>query len=257
MLIRLVRNVMIAPVGYYEERLISSIVSTHPKKLYLIRSKDAYTAVTDVITDSIKKRLPKYIQIDDKIRVDFTKIQDIYDTFVSLIKKEKSVPDTTIFLDVTSAPRICNFAATHLGQLFDITITYVGSQRNQEPIGNVNKFLKEKESSITDPGLEPRHYKTHYRELDADETKLLFTLRKKDYDSINSLISDVDKSALNSKGMISSKRQRYWSRVINRLETYQILELTESEGKKKKVCLTDIGEGLSEGLYKSQKIPEY
>jgi hypothetical protein len=236
---------MIAPVGYYEERLLSSIVSVGPEKLYLIKSTGDYSRVTDIVVDSLIKRLPQYMNKDVVSRINFTDISKIYECFVKIIIKEMEIGDVDLFIDVTSAPRLSTFAATHLGQLFDITITYTGSALDPTKIKNANKFLDERQSARDNKGIKPLHYKTHFRSIEEDEMKLLLLIRRQDYDSINELIADSEGVR---KGKITIAKQRYWSRIINRLESYQLIELREINGKKKRVCITPIGRGLSLGL---------
>src|SRR5207245_5356433 len=141
--------------------------------LYLIKSNDAYTKVTKVIVDSLKERLPKLLEIDESYVVNFAEISKIYETFVEIIRKEKSIGDTELYIDVTSAPRLSTLAAYHLGELFDITIIYTGSQINREPIDDPDTFLKERKKARDDPGIKSRYYRTHFRELEPLEKKLL------------------------------------------------------------------------------------
>lgn len=245
------RKVLIAPVGYYEERLFSSIMSIGPDTVYLLKGDDAYKKVTEIIVKSLNNRLPKYVKINDERKVNFSDVVDIYKNFVEIIKLEENKDDNVqIFVDVTSAPRLSTFAATHLGQLFNIVITYTGSQVNLTPIDDADDFLAKKQDARKDHGIKPRQYKTHYRSLDVDEKNLLLTLvSNKKFNSINELMCILEKT---KKEKITSKRQKHWSRIINRLETYQILETIELDGNKKSVSLTDVGMGISKGLFASK-----
>ena len=257
-MVELPRKVLVAPVGWYENRLLKSIVTIRPDKVYLIRAKEGkFREVTEHYVNSMKKKLSVFqdlnvFSIDESEMADFHDIRDVYRCFVRIIEKERlQGKPAEIILDVTSTTKDGALAASLVGQLYDVTISYVPAKEKYEWQDlQLKDILEELKSGAEDPGNECLQYKMKSSPLDE---KFLIALRKA-YNHPSSSIGNLTEEILKEYGTKKTKAasRRYWGRIYHKLEKDQLVEI-EMQNKKTVVMLTDIGKALVEGVLESQK----
>jgi len=246
----LARTVLIAPVGYYENRLWASIFRSGAEKVYLVKSEGPLKKITDYLADSLRSKLGPCAQVIDLETADFSNLSSVYKTFVKIVARELSTTENTkVIIDITSTTKEAAIAATLISQLFDVTISYVPRKEKLKWIASYRSpeaFLEEKKVDREDQGAGYLQYRIKASPLGDDEITALKTVHMKDFDSMNDLINYIGEV---KKSPTDSAFQKYWSRVIHRLRDRGLLE-TVGETKAKQVRLTEIGSGLIEGIVK-------
>ena len=257
-MIKLSRKILVAPVGWYENRLLKSIVTIRPDKVYLIMAKEGkFREVTEHYLNSMKKKLSVFqdlnvFSIDESETADFHDVTDVYRCFVRIIEKERlEEKPAEIILDVTSTTKDGALAASLVGQLYDITISYVPSKEKYEWQDlQLKEILKNLKSGAEDPGNECLQYKIKFSPLDE---KPRIALRKA-YDYPSSSIGKLTEEILKESGKEKTKAtfRRYWGRIYHKLEEDQLVEIRK-RNKKTEVVLTPIGKALVEGILKGRE----
>lgn len=149
-------------------------------------------------------------------------------------------------MDVTSGTKEAAIAASLLGELYDITISYVPPKAKLEKMKG--RDLKEQidmiKSEAEDPGQEPLYYRVPYSPLEKDEVLFLNKAYQKDYKSIADVVEEV---ARETKKKITPAFRRYWTRVASKLESAGLIETVSVNKKAKRPSLTIAGKGLIRG----------
>jgi hypothetical protein len=142
-------------------------------------------------------------------------------------------------------------AASLVGQLYDITITYVPPKQKYEWEGRKLKdILEDLNVGAEDPGSDFLEYKMRSSALGEES----MTALTKAHQCPSSSIGVLTEKILKELGIKKSKEasRKYWGRVYHRLETDQLVEIELKENKTE-VNLTSIGEALVNGFLEAKK----
>jgi hypothetical protein len=251
-------KILVAPIGWYEKRLLKSIVTVRPDKVYLIKAKNGkFREITDHYLLSVKEKLKVFqdlgvFAINDDEAADFGDVSDVYRCLVKIIEKEKADSRPfKIILDVTSTTKDGALAASLVGQLYDITIAYVPPKRKYEWEGRQLKdILEDLSAGADDPGSDYLEYKMRSSTLDKESMIALTKAHQYPSSSIGILTEKI----LKELGLRKSKEasRKYWGRVYHRLETDKLVEIELKENRTE-VNLTSIGKALVIGFLEAKK----
>jgi hypothetical protein len=214
-------KVLIVPLGDYEIGLSSSILHSGADRVYLIKSSNSqYKQLTEEVASRIIKRYGDLIDFKDGGATDFTNIPDVYRAITKLVFLEKKAEKS---IDLSSTTNETVIATFNMSQLYNLSL-----------------FNFQKESGKRIKFDLPR---PPYSGFSDDEILLLGEI----YDSMG---KDPMKSFVKRKG---DKSQRYWIRLLHRLEARRLIDL-ERSGKMKKVSIRPEGSGTLEGYREAKTI---
>ena len=255
------RTVLIAPVGWYLNRLLTSIYRAGADQTYLIKGKaneektsEIYAKVTERVSQKVIEKLPlnvrQHIAIEE---ADFYDFRDVYKTFVKIINMERMrYPKSKVIIDVTSTTKIGDLAAAMVGKIYDVTISYVfpKAKRKFEEPKDVEALLKEWKSEVDDPG--GRYFKYDITPLLIEEqwVDVLQVVYDHPHEPIGRLIGRIEERIKTRKSTSASRR--YWGRVLDKLQSRGLVEFTR-ERKEVTVSTTDAGLALVEGIKDARK----
>lgn len=248
------RTVLIAPVGWYEKRLLSSIYKSAADKIYLIRGKNGpYEAITNSVAQRLKKTLPPSLDVNIEEMVDFRVYTDILSTFTKIIEIERKVDkQTKIIVDVTSSTKDGVIAASLIARLYDVNLSYIprgeveewATQLGKKPPEEIlDEDLKE---DVNDPGGKYIQYRVI--SVPIFEERWIIPLRKL-YEGgglpMRKLVKKIVKETGEKRKISASNR--YWGRVLHRLKDELLVEMSKVN-KETFVKLSDVGRSLVEGM---------
>lgn len=253
MSIKLPKTTMIAPVGWYRERLWSSIYHTGPDRIYFIVGKDgAVRGITEEISDKLSERLPA---IEPKMdAADFHDYRDVFRVFTKIIEHErKKDPDALLIIDVTSSTKDGVIATSLLSQLYNIQVTYVPPKEKLkwiDPSKTAAELLLQEpfKSEASDPGAGFFVYPLRANGLESNNILALETAYDSKKVPMKNLVEDLKKR----KRDLS---RRYWVRQYDKLETLMLVEI-DRNSRELNVSVSEIGAALVEGIKESKTLKD-
>jgi hypothetical protein len=245
--------VLIAPIGYYQNRLAKSILRSAADKVYLIKAEgpELLKKYTADVADEFKKRYGKMLTINDEESADFQNAMKVYKVFAKIIETEKLVDlNSEFIIDSTSTTMPGHIAASLIAQLYDLKISYVYPQEKLSRLNSLrmDDFLRETEVERLDPGGEYLQYKLKTAPFGEEETMILERMSQKEYDSIRSLVSAIGREA---QRVSPGATKKYWGRIVHELQDLGLVEL--SGERRKSPRLTGRGQKLVEGIMKARE----
>jgi len=246
--------VLIAPVGWYEKRLLASIYRSGADTIYLISGKNGpYEAITTTVAKRLKQTLPPALEVDIENKADFRVYTDIISTFTKIIEMErKKDKKTRITVDLTSSTKDGVIATSLLARLYDLNMSYIPRGKLEEWTKQLGKEKPEKvlDEVLKDDANDPGGKYIQYRVTTVPvlEERWIIPLRKL-YESrglpMQKLIQEIVKETGEERKISAS--QRYWGRVLHRLKDELLVEMSKVN-KKTFVELSDVGRALVEGM---------
>lgn len=252
------RYVLVAPVGWYEKRLLASIYRSGADRIYLIRGKNGpYEAITTTVAERLRNALPPSLDVNIGEIADFRVYTDVLQTFTKIIERERKVDKRTkIILDITSSTKDGVIAATLIARLYDVSISYIPRGETEEwtrklgerdPVEILDDVLKE---DVNDPGGKYIRYKiTSTPILKETWVVALQVLYESGGSPMRKLVRRIVKKTGEKKKMGAS--QRYWGRVFHELKDELFVELSRVN-RQIFVELSDVGKAFIEGILREQ-----
>ena len=232
--------VLVAPVGVYKNRVLSSIAKFKPEKIFLIITKATDSEYTGTWRNTTKKFADEIIEkiglFYDRsaITVVDMDLGDFDECFSFLLNLASS---NELLIDITSSRKAFEIAAITSGILFkSVSCVYIPPKNPQVPSDYASKVVE-------DVGVEPVSVFTP--KIDVNELRvgvlhdILLTLQGLGGES------DTFVSIMREMGWEESRSNVIrFSKFLNRLEKYGCVR-TERSGRKKSVELTPLGKVIS------------
>jgi hypothetical protein len=233
--------VLVAPVGVYVGRVLSSIARFKPEQIYLLVTKATDTEYTGVWRKTTKKfakevmnKIGLFYDKESIIVVDMD-LGDFDGCFSFLLELASRNED--LLIDITSSRKAFEIAAITTGILFgNVSCVYIPPKNPLVPEDYPKKI-------INDKGVEPISIftpKIDFKELSSG--------------ILNDILKTISALGGESETFVRIMRKMGWeetrsnvirfSKFLNRLEKYGCVR-TERFGRKKKVELTPLGKVIS------------
>ena len=254
------RCVLIAPVGWYEKRLLTSIYRSGADKIYLIIGKNGpYETITTKVAERLREALPPSLDVSADEIADFRVYTDVLKTFAKIIEMErKADKKARIIVDITSSTKDGAIAASLVARLYDVSISYIPRGEKEKWIRKLgekdpDEILKTLlKDDVDDPGGKYIRYKiTSTPILKEKWMAALEVLYENGSSPMRKLVKKIIKKTGESKKMAAS--QRYWGRVFHDLEDELFVEL-HRVNRHTCVELTDVGKAFTEGVLKGKGV---
>jgi hypothetical protein len=249
-------KVLIAPVGWYENRLFKSLWKNGPDVAYLItESRDGrIKKITEAIEKSLEKKLKEAKEVESVVvhtkSANGLDIADMARTFVEIIETERSNDGSCqIVLDVTSGTKEAALAAARVGSFYEVTVSYVPPATKLDSIEKTEDLasaMKKIKGETLDPGGALVEFSPKASSLPPEWISALGQIQRMNSplrsEIIKSLIADMPENE-------KATRYRYWARVLAAMEKDRLIR-AENGVHKDKIIIADDYMWLAQGLAK-------
>lgn len=237
---------LITPIGLYVNRVKKSIVTLKPDQITLIINKEPqknekWRETTQKNCKTIKQDISAFYE-EEEIKVKEITVGEYRKSLVGLWnevhKTRENVPDSRIWIDVTSAPKPFSIAAALVTTFFkNVILRYVPTKRGKDP-DQYPEVIK------SDPGNAPQEwYLPRTTELNTLEKRLLVTLQEE-----GGKVKGSDQ-LLDPLGLEHSKSGKIkLGRLLSNVEKRRLIQQTRLSGREKIVELTEAGKALSDAF---------
>lgn len=231
-------------MGLYIKRVEKSIVKLKPDRITLIVTKEPkknkkWREVTQQNCEKIMENIAVFYDESD-VKVEEITVENYRKSLVGLWQEirniRKEIPESRIWIDVTSAPKAFTIAAALVTTFFNnVILRYIKSKKGKDP----DQYA---DSIKSDPGGVPQEWHLpKIGQLGEIEKKVLVTLHKKG-DTVQG-----SKELLDSLGFNHSKSGRIkLGRLLSKLEKKALITQTRFSGREKLIELTEAGRALGE-----------
>ncbi|MBR9679297.1 MAG: hypothetical protein GON13_03445 [Nanoarchaeota archaeon] len=232
--------VLVAPVGVYKNRVLSSIARFKPEKVFLIITKTtdseytgAWRKTTKKFADEIIEKISLFYD-KNSIEVVDMDLGDFDECFSFLLNLASN---NELLIDITSSRKAFEIAAITSGILFkSVSCVYIPPKNPQVPEDYAVKVVE-------DGGVEPVSIfmpKIDFNELRAGVLNDILT-KLKDLGGVSETFVKI----MRGMGWEESRSNVIrFSKFLNRLEKYGCVK-TVRNGREKKVELTPLGKVIS------------
>jgi len=249
------RRVVIAPIGWYEGRLYKSIFESSPDKVYLIKDskRGKIAAITKLVAQRIKERLlttphgREIVDIQEEV-ADLRDYEKTFHLFVKIIETERTLTrDSRILIDLSSATKEATIAAALVSRFYKVSLSYVPPEEKSPELKSEvpwSRTMKRLERAMADTGGERLLLPVPAAPLQDQWIRALvevYALQSATRSEVINALADKDKARA------FGTAYRYWSRVLDKLESEGLVETTGNK-KKAQMSLSLLARPLVAGL---------